>query len=76
LFIHPKSNETRYAILETMLLAHPHYSFFCGMHDIMLRRCVYGWKYHKFLLISGTVYLILVLLAWVPRRVSYAFKLC
>ncbi|XP_070068559.1 phospholipid-transporting ATPase ABCA3 isoform X1 [Drosophila takahashii] len=74
LFIHPKSNETRYAFLETVLLFHPHYSFFCGMYDITLGTSTYSWKELKYLIVSGMVYLILVLLSWLPRRINYTFK--
>ncbi|XP_017073074.2 phospholipid-transporting ATPase ABCA3 [Drosophila eugracilis] len=69
LFIHPKAEETRYAIIETVLLIHPHYSFFCGMHDILAND-----KQLEYLTMSGAVYLSLVLLTWVPRRINYVFK--
>uniref|UniRef100_A0A6P4EQ13 ATP-binding cassette sub-family A member 1 n=1 Tax=Drosophila rhopaloa TaxID=1041015 RepID=A0A6P4EQ13_DRORH len=89
LFIHPKRGDLRYRILETVLTIHPHYALFCGMQDILKMDRVlnvyepqmkvvisytYSWTEFHYLIISGTVYLILVLLSWVPRRVNYVIK--
>ncbi|XP_017123510.1 phospholipid-transporting ATPase ABCA1 [Drosophila elegans] len=89
LFIHPKSADLRYGVLETVLLIHPHYALFCGTQDIIKMDKVlnvyeprvktvlsytYRWTQLHYLMVSGAVYLTLLLLSWVPRRIGYAFK--
>ncbi|KMY95234.1 phospholipid-transporting ATPase ABCA1 [Drosophila simulans] len=73
LFIHPKSPQPRYAVIESVLLIHPHYSLCCGMYEA-IRTSTYSLKVLLYLIFGGAVYLIIVVFAWVPRRLNYVFK--
>jgi len=75
LFIHPKSPQTRYAVIESVLLVHPHYSLCCGMYEA-IRTSTFSLKQLPYLIFSGAAYLTIVVFAWVPRRLNYVFKLC
>lgn len=75
LFIHPKSPQTRYAVIESVLLVHPHYSLCCGMYEA-IRMSTFSLKQLPYLIFSGAAYLTIVVFAWVPRRLNYVFKLC
>ncbi|EDV55285.1 retinal-specific ATP-binding cassette transporter [Drosophila erecta] len=74
-FIHPQTPQTRYAVIESVLLVHPHYALCCGAYEVIHSHTVYvKQKQLCYLLISGVVYLILVVFAWIPRLLNYVFK--
>ncbi|KAH8400731.1 hypothetical protein KR009_000677, partial [Drosophila setifemur] len=66
LFIHPNTNERRFAVLEPLLMLLPHYALFSDLSDNMTEV--------QYLFFTGMLYLLLILLAWVPRRINYLFK--
>ncbi|KAH8258255.1 hypothetical protein KR038_008757 [Drosophila bunnanda] len=85
LFIHPHKDVEGYKILEYILMAHPHYALFNGVQDMVYiegNENSLGTDVHnyyniaeiKYMLISGIVYLMMVLLSWIPRRINYVFK--
>ncbi|XP_043645622.1 phospholipid-transporting ATPase ABCA1 [Drosophila teissieri] len=73
-FIHPKSPQTRYAVIEFVLSVHPHYALCCGAAEAIRTTGYYSWKQFFYMLFSGAAYLILVVFAWLPRLISYIFK--